>query len=48
MAANRQAQANIDKTSAITGAIGAIGSLAGTAATNYTTANSFDYKNGTK
>jgi hypothetical protein len=34
LAANREYQAGVDKTSAITGAIGAIGSLAGTAATN--------------
>jgi uncharacterized protein YukE len=36
LAANREYQAGVDRTSAITGAIGAIGSLAGTAATNAT------------
>lgn len=36
LAANREYQAGVDRTSAITGAVGAIGSLAGIAATNNT------------
>lgn len=39
LAANREYQAGVDKTSAITGAIGAVGSLAGVAATNATAVN---------
>ena len=47
LANNRQYQAGVDATAAITGAIGSATTLAGTAATNYTTSNSYDYKNGT-
>lgn len=46
LATNREMQAQADQTAAMTGALGSISSLAGTAATNYMTSNSYDYKYG--
>lgn len=47
LAANQEYQAGIDRTSAITGAIGSVASLAGTAATNYASMSNAQMNNDT-